>query len=109
MDADFEDLVPERAQEDYARPLEDIRLADETVTDASLDDTSVHRGETYSLRLIRVHLIAEYTRHAGHADLLRERLGGVAGDRLPYDSPRNSRSWGRAGGLNRRVRVRRTV
>ncbi|WP_328723425.1 DinB family protein [Streptomyces sp. NBC_00247] len=79
-DADFEDLVPERAEEDYARLLEEVRLADEVIAAASLDDTFVHRGETYSLRLVHVHLIAEYARHAGHADLLRERLDGVTGD-----------------------------
>ncbi|MFD6422683.1 DinB family protein [Streptomyces sp. NPDC060198] len=79
-DADFEDLVPERAEEDYARLLEEVRLADEVIAAASLDDTFVHRGETYSLRLIHVHLIAEYARHSGHADLLRERLDGVTGD-----------------------------
>lgn len=78
-DADFEDLAPERAEEDYARLLEEIRLADEVIAAASLDDTFVHRGEKYSLRLIHVHLIAEYARHAGHADLLRERLDGVTG------------------------------
>ncbi|WP_327270452.1 DinB family protein [Streptomyces sp. NBC_01218] len=78
-DADFEDLVPERAEEDYARLLEEIRLADEVAAAASLDDTFVHGGEVYSLRLIHVHLIAEYARHAGHADLLRERLDGATG------------------------------
>ena len=38
------------------------------------------RDETYSLRLVYVHMIAEYSRHNGHADLLRERIDGTTGD-----------------------------
>jgi len=33
-----------------------------------------------NLRWIYVHLIEEYARHCGHADLLRERVDGVTGD-----------------------------
>jgi len=33
-----------------------------------------------SLRWIYVHMIEEYARHNGHADLLRERLDGVTGE-----------------------------
>jgi hypothetical protein len=38
------------------------------------------RGERYSLRWIMVHMIEEYARHNGHADLLRERIDGTVGD-----------------------------
>lgn len=78
-DADFEDLDPARAAEDYARLVEECRLADEAVAGASLDDTFVHGGEVFSLRLVHVHMIGEYARHIGHADLVRERLDGVTG------------------------------
>jgi uncharacterized damage-inducible protein DinB len=78
-DADFEDLKPEHAGDDYARLVEEIRLADRAVAGASLDDTFTHRGAVYSLRLVHVHMIAEYARHIGHADLLRERLDGATG------------------------------
>ncbi|MET9662923.1 DinB family protein [Streptomyces sp. NPDC006510] len=78
-DADFEDLDPARAAEDYARLVEECRLADEIVAGASLDDTFVHGGEEYSLRLIHLHMIGEYARHTGHADLVRERVDGVTG------------------------------
>ncbi|HEY9440210.1 MAG TPA: DUF664 domain-containing protein [Streptomyces sp.] len=77
-DADFEDVVPERA-EDHARLVEEIRLADAAVAGASLDDTFTHSGSLYSLRTVHVHMIAEYARHIGHADLLRERLDGTTG------------------------------
>ena len=47
----------------------------------SLDRTGTHRasGQPVSLRRILVHLIAEYARHNGHADLLRERIDGATG------------------------------
>ncbi|HBF81222.1 MAG TPA: Mini-circle protein [Streptomyces sp.] len=78
-DADFEDLDPALAEHDYARLVEEIRLADEAVAGASLDDVFTRRGTVYSLRLVHVHMISEYARHVGHADLLRERLDGVTG------------------------------
>ncbi|WP_406016094.1 DinB family protein [Streptomyces sp. NBC_00984] len=78
-DADFEDLDPARAAEDYARLVEECRLADEIVAEASLDDTFVHGGEEYSLRLIHLHMIGEYARHTGHADLVREGVDGETG------------------------------
>jgi uncharacterized damage-inducible protein DinB len=37
-------------------------------------------GQAPSLRWILVHMIEEYARHNGHADLIRERIDGVAGD-----------------------------
>lgn len=37
-------------------------------------------GHHPSMRWILVHLIEEYARHCGHADLLRERLDGTVGD-----------------------------
>ena len=39
-----------------------------------------HGTETASVREILVHLIEEYARHCGHADLLRECLDGVTGE-----------------------------
>ncbi|WP_231992196.1 DinB family protein [Mycobacterium sp. ACS4331] len=45
----------------------------------SLDDTSPFGGGEVSLRWIYTHMIAEYARHCGHADLIRERIDGAAG------------------------------
>jgi hypothetical protein len=47
---------------------------------ASLDDTFTHEGEPMSLRMIYLHMIEEYARHIGHADLLRERIDGQTGE-----------------------------
>ncbi|HEX9681911.1 MAG TPA: DinB family protein [Acidimicrobiales bacterium] len=45
-----------------------------------LDDTGLRRGEPCSLRWIYVHMIEEYARHNGHADLIREMVDGAVGD-----------------------------
>jgi hypothetical protein len=46
----------------------------------SLDTTGERGGELFSLRWILTHMIEEYARHNGHADLLRERVDGSAGE-----------------------------
>ena len=46
----------------------------------SLSDTGLTRmGEPCSLRWICVHMIREYARHNGHADLIRELTDGAVG------------------------------
>lgn len=44
-----------------------------------LDDTAAFMGGEVSLRWIYTHMIAEYARHCGHADLVRERIDGQVG------------------------------
>lgn len=48
---------------------------------ASLEQTGagLRTGEPFSLRWLLVHMIAEYARHNGHADLLRESIDGATG------------------------------
>jgi hypothetical protein len=49
----------------------------------SLDVMSVktdRNGKPWSLRWIYVHMIEEYARHVGHADLIRESIDGTTGD-----------------------------
>ena len=38
------------------------------------------RDDEFSLRWILVHLVEEYARHNGHADLIREAVDGVTGE-----------------------------
>ncbi len=45
----------------------------------ALDDVGVRHGEPCSLRWIYNHMIEEYARHNGHADLLRELVDGEVG------------------------------
>ena len=76
---DFDHLDPAEA-EDAVRLLREEWLdADVAVAAMSFDDTFDVHGEAWSLRMVYVHLIAEYARHNGHADLLREALDGVTG------------------------------
>jgi hypothetical protein len=46
----------------------------------SLDITGHYGDEAFSLRYILTHMIEEYARHNGHADLLRERIDGTTGE-----------------------------
>jgi hypothetical protein len=61
-------------------------VASRTIADGfdSLDDVGRGRtrssGHEVSLRWVYLHMIEEYARHNGHADLLRERIDGVTGD-----------------------------
>jgi hypothetical protein len=46
----------------------------------SLEVTGMRGGSRFSLRWVLIHLIEEYARHNGHADLLRERIDGATGE-----------------------------
>lgn len=50
----------------------------ESCPDLERTGTTRH-GEEVSLREVLVHMIEEYARHCGHADLLRERIDGRVG------------------------------
>ena len=57
----------------------EIASARETCADLALADTGRFAGQDVNLRWIYVHMIEEYARHNGHADLLRERIDGITG------------------------------
>ena len=48
--------------------------------DLESDPAGHHRGEVFSLRWVYTHIIEEYARHNGHADLLREHIDGSTGE-----------------------------
>jgi uncharacterized damage-inducible protein DinB len=79
--ADFDDLAAADPATDLATFAEEVRLARAVTVGCTLDDTFVHprRGMAITLRWVYVHMIEEYARHNGHADLLRERIDGVTG------------------------------
>jgi uncharacterized damage-inducible protein DinB len=81
-DGDFDDVAGAGVAEAFGYWRDECAHARERVAAApSLDVTGTgRRGETYSLRWIMVHMIEEYARHNGHADLLRERIDGTVGD-----------------------------
>ncbi|GGT59093.1 mini-circle uncharacterized 19.1 kDa protein [Streptomyces kurssanovii] len=81
-------LAPDRGiDEAMAAWRAEVDRSRELIAGASLDDAgslsqenaAVLGGEGVSLRWILVHMIEEYARHNGHADLLRESLDGVTG------------------------------
>ncbi len=81
LDGDFTDGTPESAEEDYNRYLSEVKLSDEAVADLPLDcEYTRSNGKTFSLRWIYLHMIEEYARHNGHADLIREALDGRTGE-----------------------------
>ena len=58
---------------------EEIACARKHCAERALADTGRFMEQDVSLRWIYVHMIEEYARHNGHADLLRERIDGVTG------------------------------
>jgi hypothetical protein len=80
-DQDFESLDGD-VEEAFATWRAECRHSRRIVAAAaSLDQTGTRKrtGEPISLRRILVDMIAEYARHNGHADLIRERLDGSVG------------------------------
>lgn len=60
-----------------------VSRSDLAIASASLDDVAVSKGDGDSdigYRWILVHMIEEYARHCGHADLIRESIDGATGD-----------------------------
>lgn len=55
----------------------EIARARELCADRALTDTGRFMEQDVNLRWIYVHMIEEYARHNGHADLLRERMDGI--------------------------------
>ncbi len=82
-DADWLGAVPDPAVVDDAWRAwrGEVAFAEEFVTDSpDLGANGVNEDGTHvALRSILVHMIEEYARHCGHADLLRERIDGRVG------------------------------
>jgi hypothetical protein len=81
-DGDFDDLAEADPETDFAAYAQECAAADAAMSGRSLDDTFTHprRGTDMSIRWVYLHMIEEYARHNGHADLLRERIDGQTGD-----------------------------
>ena len=79
--ADFNDAVAAEAEQDVARLQAEWRQADEAAAGLDFGDTldAAPRRPGSTVRMMYVHVIGEYARHNGHADLLREALDGVTG------------------------------
>lgn len=80
-DGDFDDVADADVAADFGTWRAECGAARSAEAAApSLDMAGTQRtGTRVSLRWIMVHMIEEYARHNGHADLLRERIDGATG------------------------------
>ena len=78
-DGDFDSVADADVAETFAIFKAECLAADEAVRAMSLDKTFSGRKGPISLRWVYVHMIEEYARHNGHADLLRESIDGATG------------------------------
>ncbi|MEU7133261.1 DinB family protein [Streptomyces sp. NPDC046261] len=83
LDGDFRTSEQDTAEDAFSVWQAEIAAAREAAGGRSLDDVSVGmraNGERFDLRWILLHMIEEYARHNGHADLIRERIDGATGE-----------------------------
>ncbi|GII87155.1 hypothetical protein Ssi03_51450 [Sphaerisporangium siamense] len=59
--------------------VEHARRIEESAESLDVTGHFARWGEDVSLRMVMLHLIHEYARHNGHADLLREAVDGTVG------------------------------
>ncbi len=80
-DADFHDLASASLEEVVERFYTACGRSREIAAAHDLDELALapRRGREVDLRWIYVHMIEEYARHCGHADLLRELIDGATG------------------------------
>jgi uncharacterized damage-inducible protein DinB len=82
--SDFDDLEEADAAADLETFRREVGSARAAVHDKDLDDVVPSRGhhpeQVRNIRWIYLHMIEEYARHNGHADLIRECIDGAVGD-----------------------------
>ncbi len=82
-DGDFDGALADQATVDEAWTAwrEEVAFAERFTRETDLEFVGQDRdGQPISLRELLVHMIEEYARHNGHADLLRERIDGRVGE-----------------------------
>jgi uncharacterized damage-inducible protein DinB len=77
-DGDFNNVDTADVDEAFATWRDERARADEIISRRALDATGHQKsGREVSMRWILNHMIEEYSRHNGHADLIRERIDGA--------------------------------
>lgn len=76
-DGAWDDAAPSGVAEAWAAWEEEVAWADRFFSDNDLD--LVGREAGVSLRWVMLHMVEEYARHMGHADLLRQAIDGRVG------------------------------
>ena len=89
-DGEFDDVEAADAERDFAAYQAEIAAARLAAEGHDLDETFYHaqREVDMSVRWAYLHMIEEYARHNGHADLLRERIDEPPGSRPPRSEGR---------------------
>jgi uncharacterized damage-inducible protein DinB len=77
--AEFDLIDAARAEADFQIYLDELEEARRVTRGRSLDETFGDETVTVDLRWLYAHMIGEYARHNGHADLIRELVDGVTG------------------------------
>jgi len=79
-DPALDEVHPQAAQADFAAFAAELETCRAAAAGHGLQETFVHpRAGELSLRWLYLHMIEEYARHCGHADLLRECIDGTVG------------------------------
>lgn len=81
-DADLLDATPDTAAGDVERYRRTVDVTRERLaawTDLDGPVAGTRRGVPLNLRWVLTHLVEEYARHLGHADIVREALDGRTG------------------------------
>ncbi|MBP2413518.1 hypothetical protein JOF48_002317 [Arthrobacter stackebrandtii] len=81
-DADFTESSEATALADvqaYTEELDRVRAHAAGVLDLDAPLAGLRHGQEINLRWVYTHMIEEYARHLGHADLLRECIDGTTG------------------------------
>ncbi len=78
-EGDFENLDSASTASVFETYNETISEIKNALVDVDLDQTFDNGGTPYSARWVYTHMIEEYARHNGHADLIRERIDGATG------------------------------
>jgi uncharacterized damage-inducible protein DinB len=66
-------------EEDLALYLEQCEHSRQVVASRTFDDYGTWRDKKITMRSAYLHMIQEYARHNGHADMIRELLDGTVG------------------------------
>ncbi|WP_141576037.1 DinB family protein [Actinomadura sp. WMMA1423] len=79
-DGDFDLGTAAGAEEDFAVHSREVELARQATKGRSLEEEFPGRNGTLTLRWVYLHMLEEYARHNGHADLLREAIDDFTGE-----------------------------
>ncbi|HZE37851.1 MAG TPA: DinB family protein [Stackebrandtia sp.] len=82
-DGDFDNVDGADTDDAFAqfdKACQDARAVAADYDDLDALSVPTPKGKQFNLRWIYTHMIEEYARHNGHADLLRESIDGTTGD-----------------------------